>query len=142
MPNKSSTSHQEAVANRRENLRRMIADTEGGATALAKKLGLKGSSYLTHVAGPSPIKDIGEKAARHIESTLNLPAGWMDRLHGPEDQLVEAVLMVAQTARKYGIELAPAALSELALMVHEHAATHAGVLDPDHVARLVKLLKR
>jgi hypothetical protein len=140
MPNRSTESHAEVTEIRRENLRRLI-DEHGGATALAKVLGLKGSSFLAHVAGPNPIKDIGEKAARHIESALNMPGGWLDRRHGIEDQLVEAVLMVAKTARRYGVELPPATLSEIALMVQEHASKQGGVLDPDHVQRLVKLLK-
>jgi len=63
---------------RRENLRQLIRDV-GSATKLAKKLGHKNSSYITHWL--SNRRPISEKAARGIEEKLLLPLGWMDFDH-------------------------------------------------------------
>lgn len=132
--------HQEVTAIRRDNLRRLIEDHDG-ATNLARKLGLAGSSYLAHVTGPTPIKDIGEKSARHIESSLNLPPGWLDRRHDADQLVVEAVLLVAEVVRKLGLDLGAGTITELALLAHERAAANGGRLEPDHVTRLVSLLR-
>lgn len=67
---------------RRENLRRLI-EMLGGATALALKLRYANGTYLSQIAGPNPVRTLGEKAARHIEDTLGLPKGWMDTQGGP-----------------------------------------------------------
>ncbi|QMK77576.1 LexA family transcriptional regulator [Citrobacter sp. RHB20-C16] len=39
---------------------------------------------LSQLLGPNPNRNIGDRMARKIETTLNLPFGWMDVLHTSE----------------------------------------------------------
>lgn len=71
----------DAYAIRLANLRNLVAkDT---TTGVANKVGLA-PSYVSQMAGPNPVKHIGPKLARRIESAYRLPNGWMDQLHGPD----------------------------------------------------------
>jgi phosphopantetheine adenylyltransferase len=91
---------------RRENLIRLIA--EHGQKSLAKKIERSDTllnSYKSHTVK----KNIGEKFARHIESALNLPFGWMDSDHNqgeivlsPEQQ--ELVSLVNQLSSEDAIK--------------------------------------
>lgn len=64
---------------RRENTR-ALAKSVGGIGRLALKLN-KAQSQLSHLIGCSPIKNIGDKLAAHIESAFDKSSGWLDREH-------------------------------------------------------------
>jgi hypothetical protein len=61
---------------------RSLAGHRGGVTAAAEKLG-KSQGQISHFGGKTPIKNIGDKLARQIESAYGKPLGWLDRDHGP-----------------------------------------------------------
>ena len=56
---------------------RMLVRECGGISAFADKLG-KQQSQVSAIAGENPIKGIGPKIARQIESAFRKPEGWMD----------------------------------------------------------------
>lgn len=62
---------------RRENLRK-LADSLGGPSALAKKLGYTNSSFIVQMVGPNPIRQVSESTARKIERGLDLVPGSLD----------------------------------------------------------------
>lgn len=64
---------------RRENLR-SLARSEGGITAIAKKLG-KSQSQISHLIGTRPIKNIGDRLASEIEEAFDKTHGWLDKEH-------------------------------------------------------------
>lgn len=39
------------------------------------------TAYISQIKNPNNPKNMGEKLARRIEKAMNLPFGWMDRLH-------------------------------------------------------------
>jgi hypothetical protein len=41
-------------------------------------MGHANPSFLVQMAGPNPTRNVSEKTARHLESALGLPAGWLD----------------------------------------------------------------
>ena len=57
---------------------RTLADKHGSWASLGRALGQQ-PTFLIAVAGPNPRRTFGEKLARSIESTLDLPAGWLDK---------------------------------------------------------------
>lgn len=127
---------------RRANLRRLIQEADG-PSELARRLGFKNASYLSHVAGPSASKPIGEHAARHIEGALGLPAGWLDqKTHLPANTegMVTVVARLAHHAKALQVPLAPTQLTKLALLAHEHAV-RCGDVDDDYLRQLILLLK-
>ena len=71
------------------NVRKLVADF-GGVSALADKLN-KTQAQVSAFAGEKPRKGIGNKVARDIETTFDLPRGWMDVLHGSTEQLIEII---------------------------------------------------
>lgn len=62
---------------RRENLRK-LADTMGGPSALAKKLGYANSSFIVQMVGPHPIRQVSEFTARKFEQALDLVPNALD----------------------------------------------------------------
>jgi hypothetical protein len=76
---KRRTSLERIFRVRLENMRKLIA-AEGGPTKMAKRLDCT-PAFLTHIAGQTPIKVIGEKLARDTEVKLGLFSGWLDSLH-------------------------------------------------------------
>ncbi len=68
---------------RRKNLRR-LARLEGGITDLSERLD-RSQSQISHLIGHSPIKNIGDRLASHIETVFNKPRGWLDREHETEE---------------------------------------------------------
>lgn len=66
---------------RRSNLRRLLAQWPGGATALAKKLGHSNPSFISQIAGKNPTRTMSEKMAKDIEAAINLTPGWLDKMH-------------------------------------------------------------
>jgi SOS-response transcriptional repressor LexA len=69
---------------RRENLRR-LANLVGGITYLSERLD-RSQSQISHLIGNSPIKNIGDRLANHIEEVFNKPHGWLDHEHGIEEE--------------------------------------------------------
>jgi len=73
---------------RRDNVRLLISHyhsggpRQDGRSRLAALLGVT-AAYITHIAGPNPVRSIGEHFAREVETTLNLPSMWLDMLHAP-----------------------------------------------------------
>ncbi|HGJ5880763.1 MAG TPA: S24 family peptidase [Arsenophonus nasoniae] len=69
---------------RRANLHALIQDfTVSGKnkkSQLADKIGIP-AAQLSQISGNNPIRNIGDKIARRIEKSLNLPIGWMDVIH-------------------------------------------------------------
>lgn len=62
----------------------------GGLTRVAERLG-KSQGQVSHFAGENPIKNIGNKVARDIETAFDKPRGWMDKPQWPEDRVGEPV---------------------------------------------------
>jgi SOS-response transcriptional repressor LexA len=61
---------------RRENLR-LLAHQVGGVAEIARRLE-KSTSQISHLIGPHPIKNIGDRIAADIERRFEKPIGWMD----------------------------------------------------------------
>lgn len=64
------------MENRRNNLRKLIADN-GGAKLFAEKWG-KRASQLSQMTGPHPTRPVSEDTAREIEEAFALPTGSLD----------------------------------------------------------------
>jgi SOS-response transcriptional repressor LexA len=69
---------------RRKNLRR-LARLAGGITDLSERLD-RSQSQISHLIGNSPIKNIGDRLANHIERVFNKPYGWLDHEHTSEEE--------------------------------------------------------
>jgi SOS-response transcriptional repressor LexA len=68
---------------RRKNLRK-LARSVGGITDLSEHLD-RSQSQISHLIGNSPIKNIGDRLASHIEKVFNKPHGWLDHEHATEE---------------------------------------------------------
>ena len=75
---------------RRENLRAIASDI-GGQARLAEVLGTS-EGLISRWIGKNASKPIGEKIARKIEERLGKPRFWLDRVHGINEKLLEAVM--------------------------------------------------
>jgi SOS-response transcriptional repressor LexA len=64
---------------RRDNMR-ALAESIGGITAMAERLG-KSQSQISHLIGYTPIKNIGDRIAAEVEKAFGKPFGWLDRDH-------------------------------------------------------------
>lgn len=130
---------------RREALKRLIAE-EHGPTALAKRLGNVGASYLSQLA--SGKKPFTEKTARKIEKGLGLPQWTLDTENGAalpfagtDHSLIAAVVRaVGEALEKAKIQPGSTKFAELVAMVYEKAA-QAGHVDLAYIQRLIQLLK-
>ena len=69
---------------RRKNLRK-LAQLVGGITDLSEHLD-RSQSQISHLIGNSPIKNIGDRLAAHIERVFNKPSGWLDHEHWTEEE--------------------------------------------------------
>lgn len=69
---------------RRKNLRK-LARLVGGITDLSERLD-RSQSQISHLIGNSPIKNIGDRLANHIEGVFNKPRGWLDHEYGTEEE--------------------------------------------------------
>ena len=56
---------------------RLLRDKAGSISAMAGKL-RKPQSQISAIIGKNPVKNIGEKLARDIESRYSKPHGWLD----------------------------------------------------------------
>jgi transcriptional regulator with XRE-family HTH domain len=66
-----------ATERRRQHLR-VLASERGGASAMARAIGIT-RGRLSQLIGANPSGEIGERVARNIEVSLQLPDGWLDR---------------------------------------------------------------
>ncbi len=107
------------------NLKRLI-DQWGGPTSLAKKLKHSNGSFLSHLAGPRPSRDISERTARKIEKQLNLPHGWLDQRQDGE----------IASKNGTGTESAPTP-GKMPMSGSAHNSNTAAVLDIDKLATCV-----
>jgi SOS-response transcriptional repressor LexA len=65
------------------NLRQAIQEV-GTQTKLASMVDTQ-PAYISQILNPTRKEQIGDALARKIESALNKPTGWMDRLHDPNE---------------------------------------------------------
>ena len=76
---KRRTSLERIYRVRLENIRKLIR-AGGGGSAFARSIDCT-PAFITHISGEAPIKVIGEKLARDIETKLGLYSGWLDAIH-------------------------------------------------------------
>jgi SOS-response transcriptional repressor LexA len=88
---------------RRENMR-ALAESMGGITAMARQLG-KSQSQISHLIGPHPIKNIGDKIAAEIEEIFHKPRGWMDKQHGLLSDLTATYTLDTSVNQRYLLPL-------------------------------------
>lgn len=65
---------------RRANMLALIGTKKGAKAAFASKVGTD-PAYISQILSEKTKADIGDKLARAIESTHELPYGWMDHEH-------------------------------------------------------------
>ncbi|ELK4859007.1 TPA: helix-turn-helix transcriptional regulator [Pseudomonas aeruginosa] len=63
-----------------------LAEKEGGTVAFAARIDRE-PTQVSRLIGSNPTKNIGNRLARHIEEKFNMPRGWLDIQHTPEQQL-------------------------------------------------------
>lgn len=124
---------------RRDNLR-VLAKKYGGASQLAKKIGMT-KSWLSQLIGKNPDREMGDQAARNIEKILGLTEGWLDSTHtkGNADQetLIEAVRLVIEVLREERVSLPS---EKVALLVYAvYSRLEAGTVSRSAVRELVAL---
>lgn len=68
---------------------RLLVEQVGGVSSFAEKIG-KGQSQASQFAGTNPIKGIGNKVAREIESAFDKPHGWLDLPHEEDSNSSDA----------------------------------------------------
>jgi hypothetical protein len=130
---------------RRENLRRLIGQW-GGPTSLSKKLGHANGSFLAQIAGPHPRREISERTARSIESTLGLTVGWLDQdHHGSNHQLNDAALAevvraVATCLRDVGLRPGPDVYASLVQLAYDRAKL-LGRIDEPFITQIIGLTR-
>ena len=140
---------------RRENLRHLIRQHDGPA-ALARRLGYRNGAFLVQMAGPNPSRPVSERTARAFEAKLGLPTGWFDDAQraastpsalgdppAPIDSalLTETLRLLAESCAAMGITLAPARFADVVALLYTEAAEERRLPRPEHVQRLVNLLK-
>lgn len=131
---------------RKRNLRELIRQWHG-PTNLAKKLKYSGPSYLSQLIGPS--KPVTEKTARHMETVLELPPGWLDDEHTiqpPPRPVADSALMASSALtvlaelNEAGVNATARQVAELLTLAWERTGDR-GAIDHDYIKRIVALLK-
>lgn len=135
---------------RRENLRRLIAQ-RGGANALAKELGYSNASFLSQMAGPSPMREVTEKSARAFEKKLGLAEGYLDRESGSTGSpaasmgdvplTVDVIRLVGRVLEDEGMQLPPMRFADVVALALTDAVEHGGKVRSEMVKQVVRLLK-
>ncbi|MCK0153881.1 XRE family transcriptional regulator [Alcanivorax sp. S6407] len=77
---------------------RQLVHSVGGVSAFAERLS-KQQSQVSAFAGEKPVKGIGPKIARQIESAFGKPNGWLDI---PHQDLWEGLTNIAEPPSTYG----------------------------------------
>lgn len=75
---------------RRENLRELARELKEKGQNLADVAG-KDESYLSRIIGRNAKKAIGPDICRDIENKCGKARGWLDRVHGLNDKLLQMV---------------------------------------------------
>lgn len=121
---------------RADNLR-SLANSMGGNTALAVKLGYSNGSFISQLIGPNPSRKLTEDTARDIEKKLALPPRWLDVPHNAkqDDLMADVVRAVAEAANNH---VSPEKQAELVVLALDDAR-HRGRCDELFVRRLVKV---
>lgn len=134
---------------RRENLRRLIAE-RGGANAVAKALGYTNASFLSQMAGPSPMREVSEKTCRTFEKRLGLPSGYLDRSEGSSappvapgevPMTVDVIRLVGKVLDEEGLSLPPMRFADVVALALTDTVEHGGKPRPEMIRSVVKLLK-
>lgn len=133
-------------AQRRHNLKRIIADMGGSPSSLAKLLDLAGPSFISQMTGGS--RGISDKMSRRIESATGKPVYWMDMDHSSDAPARKvsvdpsfvggAAAAVAGIQQQLKVDIGPEKYAEIVNLVYEHAQKF-GSVDADYALRLVKL---
>lgn len=69
----------EDISEIRRRRARELAEREGGLTRFADRLG-RSESQVSQIIGTNPVRNIGSRLARDIESAFKKPSGWLDSL--------------------------------------------------------------
>lgn len=81
--------HELLIEIRRDNLRQLASEF-GGVMKLSDKTG-KDAAMLSKMIGKNAKKPIGEQLARDIEALCGKPRGWLDKVHGLNDRLLQQI---------------------------------------------------
>lgn len=156
------------TANRRENMRRLIADR--GLKPLAAALGYKNSSYLVQMCGPHPIRPVSEANARRYEEALGLAAGTLDLdpsldpgrpasdawdgtdrrakpaaspvVAGTDTPVIaEVVRVTTQMIGEAGLTMTPERFANMVTLVLADAREHGDHARPEFIKGLVEIVK-
>lgn len=131
---------------RLKNLKQLIRQHDG-PTNLAKKIGMRGPSYVSQMAmGHRPVS---ERMARMMEEVLDLPTGWFDAQHSFDFEtrlpaldtslLTTVVIAVTAVFTENKIRLKPEKFADVVALVYE-ASQETKNVDIGYVQRLVKLV--
>jgi hypothetical protein len=124
---------------RRDNLK-ALAQKYGGASSLAKKVGMT-KSWLSQLIGKNPDREVGDQAARNIEKTLGLSEGWLDTTHSGgginQEILMEAVLLVHEVLAEEKVDVSPQKIARLVAAIYSRL--EAGSVSRMTVRELVAL---
>lgn len=66
------------LTDRRRDTLRLIVEKRGGVSKVSKMLGYTNPSFMSHMIGPNPTREITEKTARKFEDKLGLSHGTLD----------------------------------------------------------------
>ena len=80
---------------RRRNLAHLVSEQDGTIIGLARRTGTS-ANYLTQVLSERTSRHMGTSVARRIESKLDLPDGWMDKVTDAPSTLTPEAVAVAQ----------------------------------------------
>ena len=80
---------------RRRNLARVLEEEDGTIVQLARRTGTS-ANYLTQVLSERVARHMGSTVARRIESKLELPEGWMDKVTDVPLSLSDESIAMAQ----------------------------------------------
>ena len=80
---------------RRRNLARVLREEDGTIVQLARRTGTS-ANYLTQVLSDTTARHMGSTVARRIESKLELPEGWMDKVGDTPTNLSDEAVHIAQ----------------------------------------------
>lgn len=134
---------------RRENLRKLIAGWPGTLDAFAKQVGYANVAFLSQMTGPNPTREVTERTARKIESSLGLPSGMLDTedetpsiTAKPLDKVLlsEVLHVTAEEVEKSGTKLPYVKVADIATLAFSDAETN-GKVRIDYIRQLIALVK-
>lgn len=83
---------------------RQIVNSVGGTNEAARIMGKK-NSYITQIAGPNPVRSIGNRMANTIEKSFALEPGALDlpppkEIHGDDKHMAELSSVLANASKE------------------------------------------